>query len=117
MEDDEKRKAGTPIKVYCLPEEKKEINRTASDCGLSCSAYMRKLGLAYEPASIIDNKQTQELLKVNADLGRLGGLLKLWLSDDKKAAGYKRSDIINTLDQIRTTQDEIRNIVKHIVKV
>ncbi|MBN8647531.1 MAG: hypothetical protein J0L55_06205 [Caulobacterales bacterium] len=46
-----------------------------------------------------------ELLQVNGDLGRLGGLLKLWLS---KADSSEVSDIRAVLKKIDSTMDEIR---------
>ena len=36
--------------------------------------------MGYQVDSIVDIKQVNELSRVNADLGRLGGLLKLWLA-------------------------------------
>lgn len=42
----------------------------------------------------MDYKAVLDLVKVNADLGRLGGLLKLWLSDDKRVAQFNKSTIL-----------------------
>jgi hypothetical protein len=44
------------------------------------SAYLRNLGLGFQPHSTLDQEAILALLKVNADQGRLGGLFKLWLS-------------------------------------
>ena len=45
------------------------------------SVYLKTLGLGYEPKSLLDAERVGELLKACGDLGRLGGLLKLWLSE------------------------------------
>lgn len=45
------RKGSTPIKVYCLPEEKQQIEANAAATGLSTSAYLLKVGLGYRVRS------------------------------------------------------------------
>jgi hypothetical protein len=67
--------------VWVTPEEKADIERLAATTGLSVSTYLRTLGLGYEPKSILDAEHILGLLKIGGDLGRLGGLLKLWLVD------------------------------------
>ena len=72
------KKNSTPIKVYCLPDEKAQIQKNAEASGLSVASFIRKVAMGYQVESIVDIKQVIELSRVNADLGRLGGLLKLW---------------------------------------
>lgn len=87
--EDQKRptRKGSPhLTVYCLPEEKDQIALNAKNVGLSTSAYLLNVGMGYEIKSTLDSQLVGDLVKVNADLGRLGGLLKLWLTDDKKLA-------------------------------
>jgi hypothetical protein len=80
------RKGSPHLTVYCLPEEKEQISKNAKNVGLSTSAYLLSVGIGYEIKSTLDSQLVGDLVKVNADLGRLGGLLKLWLTDDKKLA-------------------------------
>lgn len=68
------------VKFRALDSEKKLIEERALSCGMKTGAYVRSLALGYSPRSLNDHKVTKDLLTVNADLGRLGGLLKLWLS-------------------------------------
>jgi hypothetical protein len=42
---------------------------------------------------IVDHKQVEELARINGDLGRLGGLLKLWLTNDARTAQFGESTI------------------------
>jgi hypothetical protein len=86
------RKNSAPIKVYSLSEEKDQIKNQAQNCGISVSKYLRTLGMGYKPKSIVDNEKVQELAKINGDLGRLGGLLKLWLSNDRRAAHFDKKN-------------------------
>lgn len=44
--------------------------------------------MGYQVESIVDIEQVVELSRVNADLGRLGGLLKLWLANDPRTVDF-----------------------------
>ena len=80
------RKNSAPIKVCCLPGERLQIEANAQAAGLSLSAYLLKVGMGYRISGILDNNRVEELARINGDLGRLGGLLKLWLVDDPRTA-------------------------------
>ncbi|MAC13307.1 MAG: conjugal transfer protein TraJ [Alcanivorax sp.] len=78
------RKGTTPIKVWVLPDEKGDIVNKAKSAGLSASAYLRNVGMGAPVTGIADKEAVMELVKINADLGRIGGLLKMWLTNDEK---------------------------------
>lgn len=80
--------------MYCLHEERATIEENAKKAGISVARYLREVGTGYEVQGIMDYKAVLDLVKVNADLGRLGGLLKLWLSDDKRVAQFNKSTIL-----------------------
>lgn len=69
-----------PLKVHVTEEERGEIQARAEAVRLSTSSYLRELGLGFEPAGIADLEVAKKLLELEADLGRLGGLLKAALS-------------------------------------
>src|SRR5690242_432986 len=92
------------LRVPVLPIEEAEIKTKAQDVGLTVAQYLRNLGLGYQVPSVIDNRQVDALLKINADLGRLGGLIKLWLTNDKRTKLIGKSELHLTLDSIRNTQ-------------
>ncbi len=77
---DESRDRKRHLKVVVSERERAEIETRAAATGLSVSAYLRNLGLGFQPHSTLDQEAILALLKVNADQGRLGGLFKLWLS-------------------------------------
>jgi len=97
-----------PLKVWALPDEAVAIKGNAANCGLSVSSYLRTLGLEYKPKGILDNKAVGELAKVNGDLGRLGGLLKMLLTNDERLNAVGKEQITPTingiLEEIKTTQ-------------
>ena len=118
MEASEKvtRKGSAPIKVYCLPEERAAIEANAQAAGMSTSAYLLAVGQGYRVQGVTDFDNVRELVRVNGDLGRLGGLLKLWLTDDDRTARFGVSTILALLGKIEATQDKISTIAESVVR-
>ncbi|WHQ44354.1 conjugal transfer transcriptional regulator TraJ [Alcaligenes faecalis] len=110
------RKGSTPIKVYCLPEERALIEKNAAAAGLSLSAFLLAVGQGYEVKGITDYERVRELARINGDLGRLGGLLKLWLTDDVRTAKFGEATILALLGRIEATQDEMGRVMKAVVR-
>jgi len=110
------RKNSTPIKVYCLPEERALIEQNAAAAGLSLSAFLLAVGQGYEVHGITDYERVRELARINGDLGRLGGLLKLWLTDDVRTAKFGEATILALLDRIDATRDEMGRVMQSIVR-
>jgi hypothetical protein len=109
------RNNSTPIKVYCLSEEKAQIQENAEASGLSVASFIRKVAMGYQVESIVDIKQVIELSRVNADLGRLGGLLKLWLANDPRTIDFSPTLIKALLAKIESTRQELRTIMDRIL--
>jgi translation elongation factor EF-G len=102
------------LRIPVLPEEERVIKAKAYEAGLTVAEYLRNLGLGYSVPSIIDNRQVDVLLKINADLGRLGGLIKLWLTNDERTKYIGKSQLYMTLDTIQETQSVM---LKEIMKL
>ena len=66
------RKSSTPIKEYCLPEEKEQIEVQAKRAGRSAARYLREVGQGYHISGVVGYEQVRELARINGDLGRLG---------------------------------------------
>ena len=110
------RKDSPPISVWVTPDEKNLIESYAKQTGQSTSAYLRQLGQGYVPKSIMDYGKIIELARINGDLGRLGGLIKLWLTNDVRTAQYGESTLRAVLSRIEETQDKMLEIMKAVVK-
>lgn len=108
------RKHGKHLRVPVLPSEESTIKQNALNAGLTIAEYLRRLGLSQPIPSKIDKNHIIELSKVNADLGRLGGLLKMWLSNDERLAHFSPSVIKGLLARIATTQNDMFNVVKKL---
>ena len=109
------RKGHTPINVWVTPDEKFEITAMAKQTGFSTSNFLRNLGMGYQVKSIVDNKRVEELARINGDLGRLGGLLKLWLTDDARTIRFGESTIRALLSKIDQTQTQMGEIMREVV--
>ena len=94
-----------PIKVLVSEQERNELLARSQKAGIPISTFLRSAGLGYRPKSKLDSKVAMELLRVNGDLGRLGGLLKLRLSEGGR---YDAADIRDVLKKIDSAMDEIR---------
>ena len=119
MEQDEKqtgRKRRQHLRVPVFPEEKEEIERQARQAGLSVARYLREVGQGYEIKGITDYERVRELARINGDLGRLGGLLKLWLTDDVRTAKFGEATILALLGRIEATQNEMGRVMKAVVR-
>ena len=103
------------ISVKVLPEEELQIRQTAASTGLAVSALLHNLGLGYRVRGILDHKRVEELARINGDLGRLGGLLKLWLTDDPRTAQFGEATIRAVLSKIEDTQSAMQEVMRSVV--
>ncbi|MEX3950193.1 conjugal transfer protein TraJ [Paraburkholderia sp. EG287B] len=85
--NDTPRRKREPIRVWCLPQERALIEANPRDAGLGVSRYLHDVGIDYKIDDVIEAELVGELAKINGDQGRLGGLLKLRLTNSKKLAG------------------------------
>lgn len=110
------RKGSTPIKVYCLPDERAVIEANARAAGMSTSAFLLAVGQGYQVTGVTDYENVRELVRVNGDLGRLGGLLKLWLTDDVRTAQFGAETVLALLARIEANQDDMSQLMESIVR-
>ena len=112
------RQRAQQIHVPVLPAEAIEIKKNAAMCGMPVATYLRKLGLNYKPTSLVDAETVPVLIKVNADLGRLGGLLKMFLTNDEKlkilGKEQTKAWLEKLLADIETTQLQLYETVKRL---
>jgi hypothetical protein len=110
------RRSSPPIKVYCLPIDRRQIEVNAKAAGLSLSTYLMNVGLGYQIKGIVDNNEVEKLAKINGDLGRLGGLLKLWLTNDERTAHFSEATLRAVLSRIVDSQDRMVEVMASIVR-
>lgn len=108
------RKHGRHLRVPVLPCEEIQIKSNAATAGLSIAEYLRRVSLEYQIQSNVDKDCVLQLAKINGDLGRLGGLLKLWLTQDKRVAHFDSQTIRKLLSRIQITQNAMFDVVKKL---
>ncbi|HEU4854379.1 MAG TPA: conjugal transfer protein TraJ [Nitrosospira sp.] len=104
-----------PIKVWVSPEERAEIKRLAASANLPLSAYLRTAGLNQQIRSILDVQAVTELSKVNGDLGRVAGLLKLWLAE-KRGVGAPPFEVEKMMKEFRRLQTMSHKIMGEMTR-
>lgn len=114
--DKDTRKHGKHLRVPVLPSEELAIKENAAKVSLTVAEYLRRLSLGYEVTSTLDSQYVAQIVKINADQGRLGGLLKLWLTDDAKltacGAPLTPGMVRALLKRIEANQDEMLRLVQ-----
>ncbi|HDS1797958.1 TPA: CopG family transcriptional regulator [Pseudomonas putida] len=108
------RRRGKPIEVWVTDEEKSAITEMAVEAGMSRSGYLRALGLNTPIRSVVDLKAVADLAKVNGDLGRVAGLLKLWLTE-KNGHGARQIEVEQMMIEFRELQAGVREKMSAIV--
>jgi hypothetical protein len=99
-----------PIKVYASLDDCAKLSARALEAGMSLSAYLRTLGLNHRPKSHFDRDAILALVKLHADQGRLGGLLKLWLSS-KPNQGMGAQEVRELFKEITLLQQKLNRLV------
>jgi len=100
--------------------EYERISLKAKMTGLNNAAYLRNLGMNYPIKSTVDQLALSELIKGRADLGRLGGLFKLWLEGENGTWGNlgdrRYEDISDLLDDLITKENELLEIARKLLE-
>jgi|TARA_R110000772_G_scaffold268526_1_gene395923 hypothetical protein len=106
------------LRVYVTAEEEISIKGKADQVGLSISQFLLRLGMNYAMPKAEDFsawRGIQDLLKVNADLARLGNLLKLAIDerpDQGKDFARLMGEIDKTQKALKASVIEIRDQVQ-----
>lgn len=100
--------------IRATPEEHDGIIELAETCNLTVPEFMRRMALGFQPKSGEHSENFRQLAKTNGDLGRLGGLLKLYLSDKDRKEKSKPLNINEIINNIRFTQIELKKIAREL---
>ena len=103
------------VKAYLTPEEYRQVNESAAKAGLSVSTFIKRVCLGHKISSAVDHQAVLALTKANADLGRLGGLFKMFLSEGK--AGQHADELRVTLRNIEESKDKVARHFNELIKV
>ncbi|HGK4652146.1 TPA: conjugal transfer protein TraJ [Yersinia enterocolitica] len=82
---------------------------------MSLSAYLSAVGRNSPIRSVVDLLAVADLAKVNGDLGRVAGLLKLWLAE-KRGQGASTMDVEAMMNNFRKLQSEVLAIMSRVIR-
>ncbi|WP_353858491.1 conjugal transfer protein TraJ [Azospirillum formosense] len=113
LKGDGTRRTTSPINVWCLPAERAEIEANAKTAGLSLSAYLREVALGTQPRNVVDYQQVDVLARTHADINRLGGLLKMWLTNEERGGHREVSELLGQIAEAsRALTDTAKKILR-----
>ena len=119
-ENDEVEKMDQRFDCRMSAEEKNKIKQLASLHNMKVSEYVRHKALSYQSEPLVDSEKVELLLEKNAELTRLGNLLKIWVFDDPKCSMQMRANIElklpEVLERIEKYELEINEIVDGILE-
>ena len=113
-EDQKKQKRSKVIYIRVTENEHEEVNRLSKMYGVTTSDYLRNIALNYPLKSRVDQLAFLELQKCRGDLGRLGGLLKMWLSNKDRRPGLEEMEVKTLLKRIDESQEEITGYARKL---
>ena len=97
------------ITVYLTPEEHAQISEYATRAGLSLSTFAKRVCTGAAVPTLEHRQAVRDILKANADLGRLGGLLKLALAE-----GGDKFALQRLLREIEAGQLQLKNAARNV---
>lgn len=118
MKEDTKKeddRRGRTMRFRVSLVEADDIERRAAQTGLGLSGYLRAAARNHRVKSAYDLQAVSDLVRVNGDLGRVAGLLKLWLAE-KPGHGAQRVEVNQMMVQFRALQAEISRLIGRATK-
>jgi hypothetical protein len=103
-----------PIKVWVSIDERATIQTRADQAGLSLSAFLLAVGMNTPIRSVLDLTAVADLAKVNGDLGRVAGLLKLWLVE-RRGEEVAATEVAAVMREFRELQGQVRAVMSKVV--
>lgn len=101
------------IKSYVSPAEKAEVTALAKQARLTVSELVRRLVLGKKLPDTNLHLSVIELVKVNADLARLGNLLRMAVMEEEFELPVGM-DLDSLFDTIRETQSILKAKIKEL---
>jgi len=113
----ETRRRSELIQVRATKKEKREIGKRAENCASgTTSNYLRSLGLGVGLKTKADLDVAHQLIKLSADMGRVGGLIKLFISERKGRTSAADFDVMNYyIKRLELIREEIAKAIKKLV--
>ena len=96
-----------PIRAWVTEDEKSEITALANQARITVSELVRRLVAGKKLPDANRHVAVIEMVKINADLARLGNLFRMAL-DDPDFTPPEGMDLEDLLENIRSTQSTLK---------
>ncbi len=108
-----------PVKAHITPEEKETLKDHAKSLNLTVSSFVRRVVTGQNLPSTQHHKEIRDLVKVSADLARLGNLFKLALDDEDFNELQKKEglDALSVMEEINQSRKLLKQTIKEIRRV
>jgi hypothetical protein len=91
------------LKVYLSPEEQRIVEANSAKTQLSMSTYAKRIILGYGVKNVVDQQAVLELVRLKADMGRLGGLLKNALKEKQIGHSKRMDSFLEELESLKNS--------------
>jgi hypothetical protein len=98
------------LTVRLTDEHVAHLNEIANASGLKRNEVVRRLLLSQQIPSAAERRDIQQILRVQREQNRLGGLLKKALTEREEKASLRQ-----TLAEIERNAAELRRVIAHLV--
>jgi hypothetical protein len=99
------------LTVRLTDEHVSHLNEIANASGLKRNEVMRRVLLQSDIPSARARQEVQDLLRIQREQNRLGGLLKKALTEREEKAALRR-----TLVEVERNAVELRRVIAHLVR-
>lgn len=99
---------------YVTAQEHAAICADAERAGLTRSTYIKRICLGQPTPSLEKQHVRRDLRKTHADLGRLGGLFKLCLSEKQGPLVALHQEVRRILREIEARQRELKAAIARV---
>ncbi len=103
------------VEVWLTPKEAADLADMVNRTGMSKSAFLRAVALSQPIRSILDLQAMAELAKIHGDLGRVAGLLKLWLAE-KRGQSAQPVDVEVMMRDFRRLQGQASELMGRVMR-
>jgi len=103
------------IRARVSEHEYNHIKLKAQNMGLPLSAYIRNISMNYPIKSVVDQNALNILVTTKADMARVGGLLKMALTNNAPLGYRSPKEIESLLQDIEDKAEKLLNISEKLL--
>ena len=102
------------VPVRMSEDEYAAVLDAATASSLAPSTFLREVALGHRPRTTIDQQAIHRLALLHGDLGRVGGLLRMWLGNDERLGFAQALDVPGAVEELRALQAVIAEVVREL---